>query len=130
MRRIDVKVYVCYILLFLLQYFILPSMITVYPSDKYSIVMLFLLTTITVFSVFEFAFQSSLLDWALSSAVYVVIVFLFHPEGLYGIGTTTFVPAFVTIMSLCALVVVSSFITIISIKAIKLILCKRMNRHD
>lgn len=111
----------CMCILYILQYYVVPLVITIYPSDKAGIRLMFLLTTCITVVFFEMKKCIQIKWWILGSILYLILIFLYHPDGIYGIGNTPFVPALISILVIYAGVLVSLIVAVILVKIIRIL---------
>ena len=114
----------CMCVLYVLQYCILPLCATIYPSDTAGIRGMLVLTTCIIAGFFEIKKCTSMKWWMSGSILYPILIFLYHPDGIYGIGDTPFVPEFISVLVIYAGVLISLLITIVLIKTIRRLLKK------
>ena len=93
------------VVLYVIQFFLLPAIIHIYPTDasRQSIALIF---TTAVTTVLFGIHTRKILFWLLSFILYILLVVLYHPDYLYGIGYGMFAAPIFSIIPLCALVLI------------------------
>lgn len=93
------------VVLFIIQFFLLPVIIHIYPSDAARQSIALVLTTAVTTVLFGFHARK-IIYWLLSYLLYILLVILYHPDYLYGIGYGMFAAPIFSIIPLCALVLI------------------------
>lgn len=105
-----------------IQYWIIPNIITVYPSDFEKNIMILVFTTFFITTIMMLLDSCSLLQWGLSFFVYPILILLYHPNYVYGIGYGIFAIDWISILFISIIVFGVEVITWAVIKAIYLVL--------
>lgn len=117
-----VKPYLFQMIIYGIQYWIIPNIITVYPSDFEKNIMILVFTTFFITTIMMLLDSCSLLQWGLSFFVYPILILLYHPNYVYGIGYGIFAIDWISILFISIIVFGVEVITWAVIKAIYLVL--------
>ena len=81
---------ICFqVLLYVIQYLILPNILQISPYDIAKGLFVVVISTVLL-SVLGMAKSRHFFGWLIGYVAYVVLVFLYHPNNVYGIGTGMF----------------------------------------
>ena len=89
MRKQIIQPILLQIVLFLIQFVIIPSFYYISPYDTARCLVVIISTTSLVL-VFGMIKYKRLLGWLLGLIVYGVLIMLYHPNNIYGIGNGIF----------------------------------------
>ena len=89
MRKQIIQPILLQIALFLIQFVIIPSVYYISPYDTARCLVVIISTT-TFVLIFGMVKYKRLLGWLLGLIVYGVLIMLYHPNNIYGIGNGIF----------------------------------------
>ena len=106
------------IILYVLQFVILPSVYYVSPFDVLRSSVVILLSTLIVTIVGMSFFSDSLRGWFLGLLLHFVLMLAYHPDNIYGIGNGMFDFDIITISFVSLLIMVTQVFVWIFLKVL------------
>ncbi len=74
------------LILYITQYIFIPQFIDIYPSDVHMHLIIICSTTFLIAVVGMMCFSDCFRKWLLGWLIYTVLVYIYHPTYIYGIG--------------------------------------------
>lgn len=113
------------ILLYIIQYIILPHIIIIYPSDVERVYLTIILSTLLIVLPTMAFLADRFRYWLIFLLLYPILVVLYHPANIYGIGYGMFSIGLLTIVFLTIAVLLTEFLCWGLVKFLKTIIAKR-----
>lgn len=109
------------ITIYLIQFLLVPIVIHIYPSDLHGNFVAICTTTAIITIAGMLMFTDKLRLWLNTIVIYAILVFIYHPNHLYGIGYGMFTNNSIQIVVLIFTVIVIQMVCWIFVKCLKLL---------
>lgn len=111
-------------ILYIIQFVIIPSIIDIYPSDVHRHFLIIAVTTMVVSLIGMILFSCYFRYWVLGGLIYFILVNIYHPTYIYGIDYGI-LPKIISIIGLMIMILLFEFAMWVLIKLYKYILKKQ-----
>ena len=110
--------------IYVVQFLLLPAVVHIYPSDSHRNFMAISITTAVISIVGMLLFSDQLRFWLGTIVIYAILVLIYHPDNLYGIGYGMFANDIISIVVLTFNVMAVQIVCWIVVKTVKMVFWK------